>query len=837
MFMRPRSLLGATLAAGLLLASVADAQTTLVGGRTLNVKAKPGKPPSTSIGFVKDPELYALTNPLCPATSALRLSSSSQVKTEISLPCANWAIAGGGFAYKDKLGAAGGVQRITYKGGKLAIKMKGAALSPLTGPVDFAEVRLRIGDTRYCGRFTTFKANEASRIGGKGPTVACQPICGDGIVDPNEVCDDGDLQSGDGCDANCTPTACGNGVTSGTEVCDDGNIAPGDGCRADCTVEACGDAIVDPGEQCDDGNVVDGDCCSATCAAEDGGPCTDGDLCTSGDVCVGSTCVGAAVKPWINEFDYDDIAQGGNIDRDEFVEIAAPAGTDLGGYAIVAVEGNSGCGFTGFVGVTTGNANFTSVIPAGTIVPDDTGLGVGFVVACFSYTSARHVAAGDCDLVLPAPSTETNLQNGDFLNSNGWQCPDGILLLDPQGGLADAVSYEGTVPGVGSFGPLFQVTPYSAGVDQGFKTGVSFEKRSQIGRATSTAEWDLSGSCTDAGLFDLTCTEFSDSPGRENPGQDLHCPELFCGDGVTTAGEQCDDGAANSDAPDAACRTDCTLRRCGDGIIDPVAGEACEADAECAPGETCFGCVCLTGSLLGALDFSVAPGPSTSMVTDDGESSWLSVTPTFGINNGTQGNFNPGPLHLEAGIPDVNGRTALYLTATAYIGASVPSIAGPGRVCLRIEQDPAHAGEIDCDGGTNYDVDLVVDSAGLGANGTPTITVGAGAGDSGAGAAVIRVRATAAQTPDGVTPCEDADYSPAPTVETAFTTAIAKSTILNPRQGGAQTVVTLPGKPFDCGAWTENGPASIVAPNVNMDVALPVVGTLDIAQALRFDDD
>ena len=38
--------------------------------------------------------------------------------------------------------------------------------------------------------------------------------------------------------------------------------------------------------------------------------------------------------------------------------------------------------------------------------------------------------------------------------------------------------------------------------------------------------------------------------------------------------------------------------------------------------------------------------------TDDGESSWLSVTPTLGINNGTQGNFNPGPLRLAAGIPD-----------------------------------------------------------------------------------------------------------------------------------------------------------------------------------------
>ncbi len=835
--MRSRFAFTGTLAACVvLLAASVQAQTTLTGGRTLAMKTKAGFKSTGTINVVKDPELYALSNPLCPAISTLRLSSSSQVKAEIALPCANWSIAGGGFAYKDKLGAAGGVQRIVYKGGKLGIKMKGASFSPLAGPVTFAEVRMRVGSTRYCGRFQTFKPNEAARLGGKGPTVACQPICGDGIVDPTEVCDDGNVQNGDGCDATCTPTACGNGVVTGSETCDDGNAAIGDGCRPDCTTEVCGDGITDPAEQCDDGNGSDGDCCSAACSAEDGGPCSDGDLCTSGDVCVGATCVGAAVKPWINEFDYDDFALGGNIDRDEFVEIAAPAGTDLGGYTLHAVEGYAGCNFTVFPGVTTGNANFSVTLPAGTVVPDDTGLGVGFVVVCFSYTSERHVAAGECDLVLPAPNTETNLQNGDFLNQSLWGCPDGILLLDPVGGLADAVSYEGTVPSVGNYGPLFHVTPYTAGVDQGFKTGVSFEKRTQIGRAVAAAEWDLSGSCTDAGLFDLTCTELSDSPGRENPGQDLHCPELFCGDGVTSAGEQCDEGAANSDAPDGTCRTDCTLARCGDGIVDPGAGEVCEQDAQCAPGETCFGCQCFTGSPLGPLDFSVAPGPSAATVTDDGESSWLSVTPTFGINNGTQGNFNPGPLHLAAGFPDANGRTPLYLTATAYVGGSVPSLAGSGRACVRIEQDPVHAGEIDCDGGSNYDVDLVVDSGGTGANGTSTLTVGAGAGDSGAGAAVIRVRVTPALTTDGSTPCTDADYTTTPPIATAFTTALATSTILNPRQGGAQTLVSLTGKPFDCVAWTENGPASIAAPNLNMDVTLPVVGTLDIAQVLRLND-
>lgn len=91
-------------------------------------------------------------------------------------------------------------------------------------------------------------------------------LCGDGLLDPTEECDDGNTQNGDGCDENCTRPACGNGVLSSSEVCDDGNTASGDGCRDDCLkIEVCGDGIIDQGEVCDDGNTTDGDACSADC--------------------------------------------------------------------------------------------------------------------------------------------------------------------------------------------------------------------------------------------------------------------------------------------------------------------------------------------------------------------------------------------------------------------------------------------------------------------------------------------------------------------------------------------------------------------------------------------
>jgi cysteine-rich repeat protein len=49
-----------------------------------------------------------------------------------------------------------------------------------------------------------------------------------------------------------------------------------------------------------------------------------------------------------------------------------------------------------------------------------------------------------------------------------------------------------------------------------------------------------------------------------------------CGDGVVACDEECDDGADNNDFLQGACRTDCTAARCGDGVVDYLAGEECD---------------------------------------------------------------------------------------------------------------------------------------------------------------------------------------------------------------------------------------------------------------------
>ncbi len=113
-----------------------------------------------------------------------------------------------------------------------------------------------------------------------------------------EQCDDGNAVSGDGCDANCTPSGCGNGITTAPEQCDDGNAVNGDGCDTNCTTSGCPNGIITPPEQCDDANLIDGDSCEADCSLPVCGNgiidvllgefCDDGNL-VNGDGC-SSTC-------------------------------------------------------------------------------------------------------------------------------------------------------------------------------------------------------------------------------------------------------------------------------------------------------------------------------------------------------------------------------------------------------------------------------------------------------------------------------------------------------------------------------------------------------------------
>ncbi len=125
------------------------------------------------------------------------------------------------------------------------------------------------------------------------PPAPVTPVCGDGVVSGAEACDDGNNYDGDGCDSNCTETGCGNGRVTRGEQCDDGNLVDGDACSSICTLPICGDGHVDPGEECDDANDVDGDGCERDCRRSP--VCGDGvvgvtEECDDGNTAGGDGC-------------------------------------------------------------------------------------------------------------------------------------------------------------------------------------------------------------------------------------------------------------------------------------------------------------------------------------------------------------------------------------------------------------------------------------------------------------------------------------------------------------------------------------------------------------------
>ncbi len=114
--------------------------------------------------------------------------------------------------------------------------------------------------------------DDGNAVDGDGCSATCQDenaTCGNGALDPGEECDDGNTTSGDGCSATCVSEVaqeCGNGILEQGEGCDDGNTTSGDGCSASCELEGdCGNGVVEAGEECDDGNTVAGDGCENDC--------------------------------------------------------------------------------------------------------------------------------------------------------------------------------------------------------------------------------------------------------------------------------------------------------------------------------------------------------------------------------------------------------------------------------------------------------------------------------------------------------------------------------------------------------------------------------------------
>ncbi len=85
----------------------------------------------------------------------------------------------------------------------------------------------------------------------------------------------------------------------------------------------------------------------------------------------------------------------------------------------------------------------------------------------------------------------------------------------------------------------------------------------------------VTASCGD-GYVHSGVEQCDDGNSVDDDGCSNSCTLPGCGDGIVQPGEQCDDGASNSNTTPNACRTNCQLPSCGDSVVDPAYGEACD---------------------------------------------------------------------------------------------------------------------------------------------------------------------------------------------------------------------------------------------------------------------
>ncbi|HWU89286.1 MAG TPA: DUF4215 domain-containing protein [Kofleriaceae bacterium] len=337
----------------------------------------------------------------------------------------------------------------------------------------------------------------------------------------------------------CIPVGgCGDGIINPAigEVCDDGNVTSRDGCRSDCmSDETCGNGKLDleAGETCDDGNTESGDGCSALCLKEECGNF----VLDRGEVC-------------------DD---GNMVSRDG---------------CRADCKSNEVCG-NGILDAHLGEeCEFPAPFPFPGPVPD--------TVAC------------DSDCTLP--------KCGDgHLNRMLEQCDPGAVDLNGNG--TDSASCNG------------DCTPVVCG-DHHVNHAAGEEcEFADPGSVHDTA--DCNADCTRPRCGDNRTNPFAfstknpsmkeqcDAGGVDTATCDGDCTVPLCGDGYTNQEfippyamepENCDTGGntlmcngndSNHDGIIDDGIGSCRKSRCGDGYLNPAAGEVCDPGAD---GQHTVGC-------------------------------------------------------------------------------------------------------------------------------------------------------------------------------------------------------------------------------------------------------
>jgi cysteine-rich repeat protein len=459
--------------------------------------------------------------------------------------------------------------------------------------------------------------------GGGGPPA---PVCGNGVVETGEQCDDGNTVDTDFCSNTCITATCSDGVQNHGET----GVDCGGPCAACGPTHVCGNGIVETGEQCDDGNTVNTDFCSNTCISA---TCSDG-IQNHGETGVdcGGPCSACAPPPPVcgnGILEAGEQCDDGNtVNTDNCTNLCKTAtctdgaqnhgetGVDCGGPCAACAGGcqSNPLAITAATASSAYNGSFAaSAAIDGSLATrwSSTFSDPQWLIADLGVT--RHVSR----VVLrweAAASSSYDVQVGDS-TSGPW-----TTLYTTNAG--DGGNDDLTVSGNGRYVRMYsraRTTPYG---DSLYEIEVYGDINTACGGGAppppvcgngvlETGEQCDDGNTVNSDNCSNTCITATCTDGVLNHGETgVDCggpcaacapPPPVCGNGVVEAGEQCDDGnAVNTDSCTNACITaTCTDGAQNHGETGVDCGGPCAACTTCggAGQPACGGNTCLANKL------------------------------------------------------------------------------------------------------------------------------------------------------------------------------------------------------------------------------------------------
>jgi len=115
------------------------------------------------------------------------------------------------------------------------INSSGVPFDPML--VELADCVVTLAGAGSAPTTTTTITTTSTVITTPTTSTTTPPLCGNGMTDAGEECDDGNTNPNDGCTQFCT--ICGNSNVTAPETCDDGNTLVDDNCPEDCQIGAC----------------------------------------------------------------------------------------------------------------------------------------------------------------------------------------------------------------------------------------------------------------------------------------------------------------------------------------------------------------------------------------------------------------------------------------------------------------------------------------------------------------------------------------------------------------------------------------------------------------------